>query len=112
MYSAIPNLTGTIRQALSLVDQRSGENEVLDEWWSSKTGQDLREMLNRIQAITPLLGDEVLFVLAANPDGSNNGIPLLLAEVQPGRVDDLARSDRQSRARQQDSLHIGPRGCF
>ncbi len=89
VYSAIPNLTGTIRQALSLVDQRSGENEVLDEWWSSKTGQDLREMLNRIQAITPLLGDEVLFVLAANPDGSNNGIPLLLAEVQPGRVDDL-----------------------
>ena len=89
VYSAIPNLTGTIDQALSLLDQRAEETQVLDEWWSSEAGLDLREMLDRVRAITPLLGEEVLFVLAADPNGSSDSIPLLLAEVQPGKEDDL-----------------------
>lgn len=89
VYSAIPNLAGTIDQALSLLDQRAGENELLDEWWSSEVGLGLREMLDRIQAIAPLLGEEVLFVLAADPAARSQRIPLLLAQVQPGKEDDL-----------------------
>ncbi len=89
VYIAIPNLNGTIRQAVSLMDQRAGENELLDEWWSSEAGRELRGTLDRMQAIAPLLGDEILFVFAGNPGELSGGIPLLLAEVQTGREDSL-----------------------
>ncbi len=88
VYFAVPNLDGTIRQALHLVDQRSQESAVLNEWWSSEHGQQLRTMLDRLQAVTPLLGEEVLFVLAGDPAGSE-GMPLVLAQVLPDRADSL-----------------------
>ena len=61
MYFAIPNLDGTIRQAVFLFDQRARENATLNEWWSSDHGKSLKQTLDRIQAITPFLGDEVVF---------------------------------------------------
>ena len=91
IYFAIPNLDGTIRQALSLVDQRARENAVLNEWWSSDRGQELKQTLDRMQAVTPLLGEEVLFLFTGNPEK----MPLVLAQVQPGRQDAL----RQAMAR-------------
>lgn len=91
VYFAIPNLDGTIREALRLVDQRARENEALNEWWSSEDGQELREMLDRIQAITPLLGEEVVFVVNVEVDATGNGEPaaLLMAHIQPDRQDSL-----------------------
>ena len=83
-YLAIPNLHGTIQQALVLMDQRAAENEVLREWWSSEEVSKLRETVDRIQQIAPLLGDEVVFLHAGDP-----GAPLLLAEIQDGREDEL-----------------------
>jgi hypothetical protein len=89
VYVAIPNLHGTIREAMSLVDQRSGENAVLNEWWSSDDVRELRETVDRIQGIAPLLGEEVAFVFGGSAGESVAGIPLLLAEVQSSREDDL-----------------------
>src|SRR5205807_3347771 len=86
VYIAIPNLDGAIRQALRLVDQRARENTVLNEWWSSDHGQELKKNLDRIQAVTPLLGDEIIFVL------TKGQIPLVLAQVQPGRQDALRQA--------------------
>ena len=92
VYIAIPNLHGTIREAISLVDQRSGENAVLNEWWSSEEGRDLRETVNRIQEVAPLLGEEVALVFSGSASEVADGIPLLLAEVQSSREDDLRES--------------------
>jgi hypothetical protein len=90
VYFAIPNLNGTIRQALNLVEGRAQENPVLGEWWSSENGQQLREELDRIQIITPLLGEEVVCVFAREPeDGSGPAVSLLLAQIQTGREDAL-----------------------
>jgi ferric-dicitrate binding protein FerR (iron transport regulator) len=83
-YLAIPNLHGTIQQALVLMDQRAAENETLREWWSSEDVRDLRETIDRIQQIAPLLGDEVVFLHAGDP-----GAPLVLAEIQDGREEEL-----------------------
>jgi hypothetical protein len=91
VYFAIPNLDGTIRQALYLVEQRAQESAVLNEWWSSEHGQELRTTLDRLQAVTPLLGEEVLFVLTRVP-GADDRIPLLLAQIQPGRQDALTEA--------------------
>jgi hypothetical protein len=92
VYFAVPNLEGTIRQALYLVDQRARENAVLHEWWSSAPAQELRENLDRIQAAAPYLGEEVLFVLAADAARANGKIPLLLAQIQPDRQEALRQA--------------------
>lgn len=89
VYVAIPNLHGTIREAMSLVDQRAGDNAVLNEWWSSEDVRELRQTVDRIQGIAPLLGEEVAFVFGGSTGESAAGIPLLIAEVQSGREDDL-----------------------
>ena len=91
VYFAIPNMNGTIREALSIVKRRRGDSAELEEWWSSDHGQELTGLLDRIQAITPLLGEEVVcaFALDATAEEPDEVIPLLLAEVQAGREDDL-----------------------
>jgi hypothetical protein len=91
-YFAIPNLTGTIRQALYLVDQRAQESAVLNEWWSSERGQELKQTLDRMQAITPLLGEEVVMVLVKDRVAAGRKIPLVLAQIQPGRQDALRQA--------------------
>src|SRR5207247_3835308 len=87
VYFAIPNLDGAIRQALRLVDQRARENAALNEWWSSDQGQEWKKTLDRIQAVTPYLAEEVVFVLAKNPARPHGQIPFALAQIQPGRQD-------------------------
>jgi hypothetical protein len=86
VYVAIPNLDGAIRQGLYLFEQRAKENATLNEWWSSDEGQELKKTLDRLQAVTPLLGAEVIFVLAKGAKGIT---PIVLAEIQPGRQDAL-----------------------
>ncbi len=83
-YMAIPNLHGTIQQALVLMDQRAAENETLREWWTSDQLRELRENIDRVQQMAPLLGDEIVFLSAGD-----SGAPLMLAEIQDGREDEL-----------------------
>src|SRR5207249_2023697 len=89
VYVAIPNLNGSIRQALFQFEQRTRENAVLKEWWDSAEGEELRNTLDRIQSVTPLLGEEMVFALVrdrSNPAGSYS---VLLSEVKAGREDSL-----------------------
>jgi hypothetical protein len=89
VYVAIPNLDGAIRQGLYLFEQRTRDNATLSEWWSSDAGQELKKTLDRLQAVTPLLGAEVIFVLAK---GAKGPTPLVLAEIQPGREEALRQA--------------------
>ena len=95
VYVAIPNLDGTLREAMRLVEQRARENAVLNEWWTSEHGQDLRQALDRLQTVTPLLGDEVVLMFLKSTADPQKFNPVLLAQVQPDRVDRLkAAMDR------------------
>ena len=78
VYVAIPNLDGTIRQGLSLIEQRAADSEVLRQWWESPSGHDFKNLAANFQSITPLVGDEIVMILT--PD-----TPVILALVQPGR---------------------------
>jgi hypothetical protein len=106
-YFAIPNLEGTIRHALYLVDSRAEENPALAEWWSSEDGRRLREKLDRVQAVAPLLEDEVVFMISKDPV-SAEPLPVLLANIQPDRQDELAAAlDRiASEAQEPIPYHI------
>ena len=92
LYAAIPNLGVTIRQAMTLVEQRTSESPALKEWWDSAQGKGLQEVVGRLQTITPALGDEIVFVLIPDPAKAADKIPLMLAEVQPGQQDALRQA--------------------
>jgi hypothetical protein len=89
LYGAIPNLGGTIGQAMLLAEQQAAENPAFGEWWGSNAAKDLKGLVDRIQTVTPLLGDEIVFGFAAAGEGTKEQIPILFAEVQPGKRDAL-----------------------
>lgn len=92
IYGAIPNIGGTISQAMTLAEQQSAENSAFHRWWNSSAGRDLKHIINRIQAITPLLGDEIVYIFSTTAPGANEQIPLVVAEVKAGRLAELAHA--------------------
>lgn len=85
VYVAVPNLGHAIDRAVNLIEQRSQESPPLRQWWTSSKGQELKALLERIQTVTPLVGDEIVFVLTKPAVGPGGAIPVILAEVQEGR---------------------------
>src|SRR5690606_12601612 len=84
VYGAVPNLGGRIGQALVLAEQQASENQVFGAWWHSETGLQLRQIVDRMQSVTSLLGDEIAFsVSSAGAPGAE--VPMVIARVQPGR---------------------------
>lgn len=79
VYGALPNLGPTMMQAVSMIEQRSNQSAVLRDWWQSEKAKELKEMVERVRTLSPLLGDELVFVL------TKAKIPVLLAEVKPGQ---------------------------
>jgi len=78
-----------MRQALFQFEQRTRENAVLKEWWDSRQGEELRNTFDRIQSVTPLLGEEIVFALVRNGSTPGASYPLVLSEVQAGREGSL-----------------------
>ena len=88
VYGAVPNLGGKLSQALTLAEQQALENAVFQAWWNSEEAVELRQIVDRVQAVSALLGDEIVFSVAAA--GSSNEVPMVLARVQPGKGAELA----------------------
>lgn len=86
VYGAVPNLSGTIDQAAALAEQQSAENPAFNQWWNSGAGQELKKVISRIQTVTPLLGDEIVYGICANMPA----FPILMAEVREGKREELA----------------------
>ncbi len=89
-YGAVPNLGGRIGEALVLAEQQSIENAAFGAWWNSETGQVLRQMVSRLQSVSSLLGDEIVF--CASAAGPGQEVPTVMARVQPGSRAELARA--------------------
>jgi hypothetical protein len=88
-YGAVPNLGGRIGQALVLAEQQASENAAFGAWWNSETGQLLRQMVDRVQSVSSLLGDEVVF--CAGSAGPGQEVPMVMARVRSGMQAELAR---------------------
>jgi hypothetical protein len=88
IYGAVPNLGGTIGGALGLAEQQASENATFATWWNSGTGLQLRQLVDRVQSVSSLLGDEIVF--CASTPGLAEPVPMLMARVQPGRRAELA----------------------
>jgi hypothetical protein len=90
VYGAVPNLGGRFGEALVLADQQSSENAAFGAWWNSETGRVLEQMVKRLQSVSGMLGDEVVFI--ASSAGAGEEIPMVIGRVLPGRRADLARA--------------------
>lgn len=84
-FGAAPNFSGTLEEAERLAEQRAEQNATFGEWWKSENGQKVREMLSKVQAVMPLLGEEIGFALAQGPGGEHEKIPMVFAEVNSGQ---------------------------
>ena len=87
VYGTVPNPGVTIGRALALAEEQSAQNATFGAWWNSETGRLLRQMADRIQSVTPLLGDEIVF--CASLAGLGEPVPMVMARVQPGRRAEL-----------------------
>jgi ferric-dicitrate binding protein FerR (iron transport regulator) len=88
VYGAVPNPGLTIGRALALAEEQSTQNATFEAWWNSETGQELRQIADRIQSVSPLLGEEIVFCVSVG--GTNEPVPLVMARVQPGKRAELA----------------------
>lgn len=84
-FGAAPNISGTLEEAERLAEQRAEQNATFAEWWKSDKGQKVREMLGKVEAVMPLLGDEIGFVLAQGPAGEHDRVAFVIAEVNTGQ---------------------------
>jgi hypothetical protein len=83
VYGAVPNLGGKIGQGLAAAEQQAAENTAFRTWWSSETGVELRRIVERVQSVSPLLGDEIVFTIALA--SAQDTVPIVLARVQAGK---------------------------
>jgi ferric-dicitrate binding protein FerR (iron transport regulator) len=90
VYGTVPNPGVTIGRAMALAEEQSAQNAAFGAWWNSETGQLLKQMVDRVQSVNPLLGDEIVFC-ASIPGlpGIDAPVPMVMARVQPGRRAEL-----------------------
>jgi hypothetical protein len=89
VYGAVPNLSGTIDQAIALAEQQSAENPAFSQWWNSGPGQELKKLIGRVQSVVPLLGDEIVYGICAGGSPTVPTIPIFMAEVRQGKQAEL-----------------------
>ena len=83
VYGAVPNPGVTIGVALTLAQEQSAQNAAFAAWWNSDTGQLLRQMVDRVQSVNQMLGDEIVFSASIAP-GLDRPVPMVMARVKPG----------------------------
>jgi ferric-dicitrate binding protein FerR (iron transport regulator) len=88
VYGSIPNPGATIGRALSLAEEQSAQNATFQAWWNSETGLQLRQMTDRVQTVSPLLGDEIVF--CASLPGVSEPVPIVMAGVRSGKRAELS----------------------
>ena len=85
VYATVPNPGVTIGRALFLAEDQAVRNATFGAWWNSETGQLLRQMTDRVQSVSPLLGEEIVSCASIlGPPGTDVLVPIVMARVQPG----------------------------
>lgn len=80
VYGSLPNPGGKIGQGLMAAEQQASENTAFRAWWSSDTGLRLRRIVDGVQSVSSLLGDEVVFFVASA--GAHGEVPIVMSRVQ------------------------------
>lgn len=89
VYGAVPNPGGNLNEGLLAAEEQAFENSAFRTWWTSDAGAELRAVVDRARWVSAMLGDEVVFTGALT--STNDEVPVVLAQVQPGQAETLAR---------------------
>lgn len=96
VYVAAPNLGRSMEEALELMGERAAQSPVFAEWWNSASAKELRAALGDLSRISPMLGEEAVFVVAGGPA---QPAPAVLAPVKAGLEKDLDAALAEIRAK-------------
>jgi len=94
-YVAAPNLGGAMERALELMNRRAAQSAVFAEWWNSEPARQLRDALGDLSRISPMLGEEAVFVVAG---GAGQAAAAVLAPVKAGMEKELEQALAEIRA--------------
>lgn len=106
-YVALPNLGETVGETWEVIQERVGTSDVLAEWWqeavvSQGMEPEIESLVTRVRDLGSFLGDEV--VLAIPAEGLGEDVPVVLAEVTSGALDDFLVQEAE-RLRQKHGHH-------
>ena len=87
-FASIPNLGDYLGQAQVVFRKKMDENPELREWWSNH-GMHVEPVLQKLQAASAYLGDEV--VVAGFMDGAQMRGPVFLAETKRDGLGDFLK---------------------
>ncbi len=91
LYLAMPNPGAMAQQATALIEQRAVDSQVLRDWWGSASGQHFKLLFEKTQTFAPMIGEEIVLVLAKPASGSEP-LPAVMAEVRPGQAASLKQA--------------------
>ena len=80
VYGSLPNPGGKIGLGLTAAEQQATENAAFRAWWTSDTGLQLRRIVDGVQSVSSLLGEEVVFFVASA--GAQDEVPIVVSRVQ------------------------------
>ena len=106
VYGAVPNPGLTIGRAVALAQEQWTQSATFAAWWNSESGQELRQIADRIESISPLLEEEIAFsvsVAESSVSGIGESVPLVMARVQPGKRAELATAVERLFAQEDES---------
>ncbi|MFZ0733101.1 MAG: FecR domain-containing protein [Candidatus Sulfotelmatobacter sp.] len=110
IYAAIPNLSNTLSEASTIIQDRLQQSPALSDWWrqQQKGGPKLQDLLNQLQTFSSYLGDEIVF--AAGKTGSEYTAPVVLARVKQTGLESFLQTENShlSSNRTQAALQIVP----
>lgn len=90
VYGAMPNIGDTVGRTLEFADQQAAANPAFESWWTSDSGRSLRRLLGHLESAAHLCADEIVFGWSRGGAAGDVSLPMILAEVQPGREADIA----------------------
>lgn len=96
VYVAAPNLGRAMEGAMDLMSERAAQSAVFAGWWNSASTKELRAALGDLSRISPMLGEEAVFVVAGGPAQPT---PAVLAPVKAGLEKDLDAALEEIRAK-------------
>ncbi len=86
IWAAAPNLTQSLSDAWTVIEERVAQDPTLAEWWrerfSAENAEEIRRVVADLRSLGAHLGEEIAVALPRNGSGDGHSTgPLLLAEV-------------------------------
>lgn len=92
LYGAVPNIGDSLDQVTAIMEQQAMENADFGQWWDLANSQGLNLLIDSVQNINVLLGDEIAFGITSIQPAATEKIPVILAEVRPGGKSQLEQA--------------------